>query len=433
MTALAGWRQHLDRITTTADNAVSGIRPGSRLFVGHCCGEPQTLVDALLRHPGVLAGTRAYQVINRSSERLAGRGLAPGYQLVAVVSSPRAADAIAAGEGDALLTSIWTMDRWLEEGLIELDVALIQTSPPDAHGFCSLGINVSFTPTACRCARQVIAEMNDRMPRTLGDCSIHVSEIDQAVRTSRALLETPPSTVTATDREIGRHVAGLIDDGSILQIGVGSVPDAVLSYLEDRRDLGIHSGALTDAVVPLIEHGVVTNRRKPIDRGKSVAGQLFGTRRLYEFAHDNPAIAMRPASYTHNPAVLSRLEGLVALNSALQVDLRGQCNLETLHGRQVSSVGGAADFVRGANLAPKGKVIVALQSTAGDGRHSRIVARLDRDPQVSLHALDVHYVATEYGVASLRGKTLRERAAALIAVAHPSFREALARAAASMA
>jgi len=305
-------------------------------------------------------------------------------------------------------------------------VTLMQVTPPDAEGFCSLGVSVDYTLAASRSDRVTIAQMNKHMPRTLG-AKIHLDEIDCIVEKDEPLIELKPPVISDLEKAIGENVAKLIEDGSTLQMGIGAIPDAVLLFLKDKKDLGIHTEMFSDGVVALAEAGVVTNKKKTINTGKFVATFLMGTRKLYDFVNGNPDVVMQPVDYTNDPNIIGQHEKMVSINSALQVDFMGQVNAEMIGRNQFSGVGGQVDFVRGASLSRGGKSIIALPSTAARGTLSRIAPALDAGAAVTTSRNDVHYIVTEFGAADLRGKSIRERATALIGIAHPDFREELKR------
>jgi acyl-CoA hydrolase len=341
---------------------------------------------------------------------------------------------------------------------LSVDVAFIQVSPPDAHGYCSLGPSVDVTRAAVDAASCVVALVNPQMPRTHGDSFVHLSQLFYAVHWDGALYEVERKAPDATQLRVGRHVAELIEDGATLQLGIGAIPDAVLQALADRRDLGVHTEMFSDGVLDLVEQGVITGKSKELDRGKIVASFVVGTRRLLDFIDDNPMVEMRPADYTNNSHIIRQFEHMVALNSAIQVDLTGQVCAESLGSRLFSGVGGQMDFLRGAALSPRGRPIIALPATARapssssqastasrrdriatgeplepiNGLVSRIVPVLTPGAAVTTSRAHVHYVVTEYGVARLHGRDLAERARSLIQVAAPQFREQLARAAAQL-
>lgn len=419
------WEEEYRAKRSTAEQAVQVVQSGQRVILGTLGSEPQTLVEALIADRARLREVELLAQLGGSRCPYAQPGMEQHFRVITVLSSAAMRDAMRAGHADFIPVHLSEIPRLFYEGYLPLDVAMIQVSPPDRNGYCSLGIAVDILKAAAECAKVVVAEVNERMPRALGDCFIHIADIDHVVETSRALIQVPPTKLGEAELAIGRHVAGLIEDRATIQLGIGSIPNAVLGALRDRRDLGVHSGLFSEGVMDLMEAGVVTGRYKPINRGKVVATDALGTERLYSFMHDNPAIEMHPASYTHNAAVLDRLVNFVAINSALQIDLTGQVNAETLGGAQIGGVGGQLDFVRAAARVPGGKSVIALLATAAGDTVSRIVPRLEEGAPVTTPRHDVHYVATEFGVVELRGKTLRQRAEALASIAHPKFREAL--------
>jgi acyl-CoA hydrolase len=315
--------------------------------------------------------------------------------------------------------------RLFRAGILPLDVALVQVSPPDRHGYCSLGIGVDATVAAVQTARTVIAQVNPRMPRSHGDGLIHVDEIHELVESDEPILELPRTVLTDVERAIGRHCAELVDDGATIQAGIGAIPDATLLALSDHKRLGIHTEMLSDAVVDLVEKGVVTGEAKKVDTGKVVATFAYGTRRLYDFVDDNPLVKMLDVAYVNDTAVIRRNPKVTAINSAIEVDLTGQVCADSIGERLFSGVGGQMDFIRGASLSEGGKPIIALPATTSSGA-SRIVPLLKPGAGVVTTRAHVHFVVTEFGIADLYGKNLRQRAAALITIAHPSHRDALA-------
>jgi 4-hydroxybutyrate CoA-transferase len=408
----------------TARDAMSHIASGMTVFLSSGCGEPQELVEALIAERERFRNVRLLTGLQGSKAPYVAKEYAPYFQFTAFMASARVREAIREGYADYMPVPVSRLPRLFREGVIPIDVALIQVSLPDRNGNYSLGNSVAYTKAAVAAAKFVIAEVNAQMPRTLGDSVVAPGEIDLCVETDRPVIEVKGASLDDALLSIGRHVASLVPEHATMQVGVGATAEAIWQALANRRDLSVHSGAVADGLVDLIETGVVTNRFKPIDRGKVVTGQLIGTKRLNDFAHENPVIDMRPVEYTHDPAVLGQLKDLVSVNSALQVDLRGQVNAETLNGSQVAGVGGALDFAFGATLATGGRSIVALPSTAGDGKYSRIVTHL-ADAVVTTPATLIDYVVTEYGIAELRGKSLRDRSSALLSVAHPRFQGTL--------
>jgi acyl-CoA hydrolase len=330
-------------------------------------------------------------------------------------------EAVAAGRADYTPIFLSEIEGLFTSGQLPLDVALMQVSLPDEHGYVSLGTTVDCTLTAARCAATTIAEVNERMPRTHGDSCIHVSRICAFVESSRPLLELPSEPFSELHLRVARNVASLIPDGATIQTGIGGIPDAVLTCLDDKRDLGIHTEMFSDGVIELIESGVINGERKSLHRGKAVAAFVLGTRRLFDFIDDNSSFEFRPICYTNDPFVVAQNDRMVAINSALQVDLTGQVCADSIGTRPYSGFGGQIDFIRGAARSRGGVPIIALPSTAKGGTVSRIAPVLEPGGGVVTSRGDVHYVVTEHGIAYLHGKTLRERAEALIAIADPRF------------
>ena len=333
----------------------------------------------------------------------------------------------AINDGRADYTPIYLseIEDLFESGAMPIDVALIEVSPPDSHGFCSFGIGVDTTLTAAKCARQVVAQVNSNMPRTYGDSFIHVNDIDVVVESSRPLCAAKPAQITELNVTIARNVAGLIEDGAVLQTGIGGIPDAVLPFLMDRKDLAVHSELVTDGVIPLIEAGVITGARKNFKPRKIIAGFALGTKKLFDFVDNNPIFEFHPTSYTNDPALIARNDNMVAINSALQIDMTGQVCSDSVGTQFYSGIGGQVDFLRGSSRSKGGKPIIAISSTAKSGTISRIVPMLSPGAGVVTSRGLIRYVVTEYGVAYLHGKTIRQRAQALIEIAHPKFREEL--------
>jgi 4-hydroxybutyrate CoA-transferase len=333
-------------------------------------------------------------------------------------------DAVASGRGDFTPCFFSEVPKLFRTSL-PVDVALIQVTPPDEHGYCSFGVSNDYTKPAAECAKLVIAEVNDQMPRTMGDCFIHISEIDYVVESSHPVIELKPARIGEVERAIGENCASLIEDGATLQLGIGAIPDAVLLFLRDKKDLGIHSEMISDGVVELVEAGVITNKAKTIHPGKIVVTFLMGTKKLYDFANNNAMLEMYPVDYVNDPTVIMKNSKMVSINSCVQVDLMGQVASESVGLKQISGVGGQLDFVRGSNMCKDGKSIIAMPATAAKGTVSKIVPLLDEGAAVTTSRNDVDYVVTEFGIAHLKGKNLRERARALINIAHPNFREGL--------
>ena len=400
------------------------VRPGDGIVLSHACAEPSTLIEALIGEADELGGVSAFVATSFSGALDA----LPAQRVC--ISSFGAIGALRslaqAGRLGIVPCHLAQVGPLIEQGLIRCDVAFVQVSPPDAQGNHSFGLLGDFVAAAVKKARVVIAEVNARVPFTRGDAVLPAGRNDCAVHVDRDPVEVPSAPPSETDLRIARRVAAYIEDGATVQVGIGAVPDAVLRELRDRRDLGLHSGMIGDAAVELIETGVITNARKPMDRGVSITGSLIGTRRLFAFADRNPAIGLRNTDYTHG-AALAALPHLVSINSALEVDLTGQVNAEQSGMQYLGGTGGQVDFVRAAARSPAGRSLIALPATARSGTVSRITERLSGPVTTARSEVDV--VVTEFGAAELKGQTLAERARRLAGIAHPDFRDALERAA----
>lgn len=404
--------------------AVALIRDGMRILLGSGAAAPTGLIAALCERVRALRDIEICQLLTLGDAPYAGPGFAGHVRHNAFFIGNNVRQAVSEGRADftpVFLSEIAALMR----GPLPIDIALIQVAPPDAHGFCSLGVSVDIVKPAVDCAKRVIAEINPKMPRTHGDSFIHVSRIDKMVAADHPLPELDPEPIDECARAIGKHIAGLIDDGDTLQIGIGALPDAVLASLEHHRDLGIHTEMFSDGVVDLVERGVITNQKKSLHRGKLVTSFVMGTKRVYDFVDDNPSIEMHPSHYVNDPFVVAQNRRMVAINSALSVDLTGQVCADSIGPRFYSGVGGQVDFVRGAARSEGGRPIMALRSTARGDTISRICVELASGSGVTTSRNDVHHVVTEYGVAKLYGKSVRERVLALVAIAHPKFRDEL--------
>lgn len=398
------------------------VRPGDTVMWGQGTGEPRTLTEALVEQRAELGGLDVF--LGATFSETLHPAHADHLTFFGIGGIGTNAALAKAGVLDVLPCHLSAIPGLIESGRLRVDVVLVQLSPAGTDGRHSLGLVGDYISPAIARARTVVAEINDQVPRTHGAGSLEPSQLDHVVRTSR-----PPVFVTAlppgpVEERIGTLVGNLVPDGAVVQLGIGSVPRAVAASLTEKRELSIHSGVIGDWIVDLIEKGAVTNQHKAIDTGITVTGALFGTRRLYDFVHDNPAVELRPITYTHDPRVLGALDGLFAVNSAVEVDLTGQVNAETLNGSHIGTVGGQVDFVRAAMASRGGRAIIALPSTARSGQVSRIVPRL-ADGVTTTARSDADLIVTEYGVADLRGAPLHERAERLISVAHPRFRELL--------
>jgi 4-hydroxybutyrate CoA-transferase len=417
------WRADYAGKVTTAAEALKAVKSGDRVVFAHACGEPLELVDALVARAPELRDVEIVHMVAMGKGEYARPEYAESFFHNSVFVGASTRDAIHNGRGDYVPTHFHEIPGLFTGGYLPPDVVLAQVSPPDKHGWCSFGISVDYTKPAASVAETVIALVNPNMPRTHGDAFIHVSDIGIAVESEAPIIELLPPRIGPVEEAIGKNVAGLVDDGACLQLGIGGIPDAVLLFLHDKNDLGIHTEMFSEGVVDLYNEGVVTNRRKNIHRDKMTATFLMGTRRLYDFVDDNPMVNMFPVSYTNDPYVIGQIDNVVAINSAIQVDLMGQVVADTMGPMQFTGIGGQVDFVRGAARSKGGKAIIALPSTAKKGTVSRIVAKMADGAAVTTMRADVDYVVTEHGVAHLKGKALRARAFALLDIAEPAFRD----------
>jgi 4-hydroxybutyrate CoA-transferase len=421
-----GWTEIYRGRVTTAQEAVRGICSGDHVWLHGGCNNPEELVKALVGRADELRDVEVTHLLTfgaadhvdpRYEKTFRHRALFTGHNVRAAVNEGRA---------DFVPVFLSEIPALIRSGTIPVDVALIQVSPPDEHGFCSYGVGVECTKAAAETARRVIALVNQQMPRSLGDAFIHVSRLSQVVEIDRPILELPQVTrVGEVARAIGRNVADLIEDGATLQMGIGEIPDAVLLFLEEKKDLGIHTEMFSDGVVELFERGVVTGEAKTLHKGKIISSFVLGSKKTFDFLDNNPFVEFHPTEYVNDPFVIAQNEKMVAINSAIAVDITGQVCADSMGRSIYSGFGGQVDFIRGAARSKGGKPIIALRSTAKDGSISRIVDTLTEGSGVVTTRADVHYVVTEYGVAHLHGRSLRERAAALIECAHPDFREEL--------
>ncbi|MEO5987036.1 MAG: acetyl-CoA hydrolase/transferase C-terminal domain-containing protein [Candidatus Limnocylindria bacterium] len=411
----------------TAAEAVARIGSGHQVFIHGGAATPSVLLDALAARSDEL---RDVGVIHFHTEGPAPH-LAPevagSFRHRALFIGANAREAVNEGRADYVPIFLSDVPELFVSGVLPLDAVLINVSMPDAHGFCSLGTSVDATLAATRAARTVIAQLNRSMPRTLGDSFIHVDEIDLATKVDQPPFEHLGEPIGEVERRIGQHVAALVPDGATIQMGIGTIPAAVGAALRDKRDLGIHTELFTDPVLDLVEAGAVTGAVKEVNRGKIVTSFLMGSQRLYDFVDDNAMIEMRPVNYTNDTAVIRRFRRMIAINSALSIDLTGQVAADSIGTRFYSGVGGQMDFMRGAALSPEGRAIIALPSTAMGGSVSRIVPMLAEGAGVVTSRAHVRTVVTEFGVAELFGRSIRERATALLEITHPDFREDMAR------
>jgi acyl-CoA hydrolase len=408
-----------------ADEALRWVESGMRVYIQPGCAEPEALVEALIQRAPHVHDVEIVHMMTMGGAPYVAPEMAGHFRHNAVFIGSNVREAINDGRADYTPVYLSEIEELFESGAMPIDVALIHVSPPDSHGFCSFGIGVDTTLTAARVAKRVIAQVNDEMPRTYGDSFIHVTDIDVVVESCRPLCAMKRPEITEMHIAIARNVAGLIEDGSVLQTGIGGIPDAVLPFLMDRKDLGVHSELVSDGVMPLIEAGVINGARKNFKPRKIILGFALGTRNLFEFIDNNPIFEFHPTAYTNDPGLIARNDKMVAINSALQVDLTGQVCSDSIGNYFYSGIGGQVDFLRGSSRSKGGKPIIALSSTAKKGTISRITPMLAPGAGVVTSRGLIRYVVTEFGVAYLHGKSIRERAKSLIEIAHPKFREEL--------
>ncbi|MFZ3172400.1 MAG: acetyl-CoA hydrolase/transferase C-terminal domain-containing protein [Carboxydocellales bacterium] len=424
---MSHWQESYLTKKVDARTALAAIKSGDNLIIGSCCSEPQTLIETLVEMSDRWEGLTLFTMVLGSPCLYARPELAPHMRVNTILPYPPMRESLASGQVIYHPYYLSQVPTFINSGVIPADVTLLQISPPDSRGNCSMGISVDFLPAAIGRSRLVIAEVNDQVPFTLGQGIIHVSKIDYIVETSRPLLQVIDEMCADQDilEAVAANVSQLVDDGATIQIGIGSLPNAIIRALKLKKNLGIHSGMISDGITDLVEMGVVNNSCKTINRGKIITTVILGTEKIYNWAKWNPILEMHPVEYTHNFSVITKISQFTAINSAFQVDLTGQVNAETINGRQVSAVGGQVDFMSAATCSPAGKAIIALRSATGDAVTSRIVARLGQGEAVSTPRSYVDYVVTEYGIAVLKGKSINSRAKELIKVAHPKFRAEL--------
>jgi len=409
----------------TPDQAMRCVKSGMRVYIQPGCAEPETLVEALIRRGPYVHDVEIVHMMTMGGADYVAPEMEGHFRHNAMFIGGNVREAINEGRADYTPIYLSEIEALFESGAMPIDVALIEVSPPDSHGYCSFGVGVDTTLTAAKCARYVVAQVNGQMPRTYGDSFIHVSDLDAVVESSRPLCALKPLHITDMHKVIARNVADLIEDGSVLQTGIGGIPDAVLPFLMDRKDLAVHSELVSDGVIPLIEAGVITGARKNFKPRKVILGFALGTKKLFDFVDNNPIFEFHPTAYTNDPGFIARNDNMVAINSALQIDLTGQVCSDSIGNQFYSGIGGQVDFIRGASRSKGGKPIIAIPSIAKNGAISRIVPVLSPGAGVVTSRGLIRYVVTEYGVAYLHGKTIRERAQALIEIAHPNFREEL--------
>ncbi len=421
------WIQDYQAKRVSAEEAVKVIKSHDTVYIHPGCAEPEHLVRAMVARAPELENVKVIHLLTAGTADYVKPEMAGHFRHIAFFAGANVRQAINEGRAEFIPIFLSEIEALFRSRAYEIDVALIHVSPPDEHGFCSFGVGIDTTKTAAECAKAVIAQVNPKMPRTLGDSFIHVSKITHIVEVEEDILEHRQGQVSEIAMKIGRNVAEIIEDGSTLQLGIGEIPDGVLYYLKDKRDLGIHTEMLSDGVVDLIETGIINCEKKTLHPGKVIVGFVLGTKKLYDFIDNNPVFEFHPNAYTNDPFIIAQNDKMVAINSAIEVDLTGQVCADSIGYTFYSGIGGQVDFIRGAARSKGGKPIIALPATAKNGQISRIVPHLKEGAGVVTSRGDVHYVVTEYGVAYLHGKTIRERARALINIAHPKFREELER------
>ncbi|MFX1575126.1 MAG: acetyl-CoA hydrolase/transferase family protein [Promethearchaeota archaeon] len=421
---MKNWKDEYKKKTRTKEEALLCVNSGNRVVFGHAAGEPIILVDELVNQTDRLQDVDIVHMVPLRECKYCLPGMENHFHHNSLFAGAGTRKGISEGRSEYTPVFFSEIPRLFRDEILPVDVALIQLSPPNEDGYLSFGISVDYTMQAAQSAKIVIAEVNKQMPRTWGS-QIHVSAIDYLVETDRPLLEIVPPEISSVEARIGHYIASLIPDKANLQLGIGAIPDAALSFLSEKKDLGIHTEMFSDGVVDLYHQGVITNKYNNLNPGKFTATFLMGTRRLYDFVDDNPNVIMHPVDYTNNVMIAGQVNNLVSINSAIQVDLLGQVCSDTIGYQQFSGVGGQVDFVRASSLSPGGKSIIAFPSTSKNGTVSRIVPLLNEGACVTTSRNDVHYIITEYGIINLRGKTVRQRAKALISIAHPDFRDYL--------
>ena len=403
------------------------LKSGNRIFIGSNAAVPNTLINDLIKHSGELHDIEVVHILTMGENIWAKKEYSDLFKINSLFLGPASREAVNQGYADYTPCFLSEIPSLFQEQILPLDAALVMVSPPDEYGYCSFGVSVDVVSAACRSARKVIAQINTKMPVTSGHSFIHISEIDAWMEADEPLAELPPAEMDAITERIGQYVSMLIDDGSTLQLGIGKIPDAVLHYLGGHKDLGIHTEMISDGIIDLMKSGVVNNRKKTFHRGKTITTFCMGSQRLYDFVDRNLHVEFFPSEHVNAPANIARNDNMISINSAIEVDLSGQVVSDSLGYRFYSGIGGQVDFIRGASMSKGGRPIIALPSTAKNGTKSKIVPYITEGGGVVTSRGDVHYVVTEYGIATLRGKSIRERALELIQIAHPAFRDQLLR------
>jgi acyl-CoA hydrolase/RimJ/RimL family protein N-acetyltransferase len=424
-TILSDWQNRYEEKVRTAERAVSTLRRGDKVFIGSGAAEPQVLVQSLIDTAGRLADTRIMHIMTLGVAPYTEEKFTDQFRHNAFFIGANTRMAVAEGRADYTPVFLSEIPALFRSGQVPIDVALIQVSPPDKHGYCSYGVSTDVVKSAAESATKVIAEINPQMPRALGDCFINMDHIDLAVPVDEPLLYSKRERADEVAQRIGKNIATLIPDGATLQMGIGTIPDSVLQYLTDKKDLGVHTEMFSDGFMDLARKDIINNRRKTLHPGKTIASFCIGSRELYDYIDNNPGIEFHPTEHTNDPFIIAQNDRMIAINSAIEVDLSGQVCADSLGTMFYSGIGGQVDFVRGAARSKGGKPIIAMPSTAKEDTVSRISVHLQEGAGVVTTRGDVHYIVTEWGVAYLHGKNIRERAMALINIAHPKFRNYL--------
>jgi acetyl-CoA hydrolase len=420
-----GWIDQYQRKRTTAEDAVKRIKSGDRVYIHPGCCTPEHLIAAMVARRDELENVEVCHILTQGKAGYIEPGMEKHFRHRSFFTGANVRQAVNEGRAEQMHIFLHEIEDLFIDGRLPIDVALIQVSPPDEHGFLSYGVGVDITMSAAQNAKLVIAQVNHEMPRVHGDCFIHIGKINYVVEHSAPLLEMPQGTTDEVSMKIGRLIADRIEDGSTLQMGIGAIPDAFLTALEGRRNMGIHTEMFSDGIIPLVESGTINNSKKTLHPGKIVSAFTLGTKRIFDFCHDNPIIEFHPCRYTNNPFVIAQNEKMVSINSALGTDLTGQVFADSLGFMFYSGFGGQVDFVRGAAKSRGGKPFIAFPATAKDGTMSRIVPFIPPGTGVTTSRADVHWIVTEYGAVDLHGKTVRERALDLIRIAAPQFKDEL--------
>jgi len=424
---MPNWRELYKSKLKIASQAIRMIESGSRIFIGTGCGQPQLLVEELSNEKNNIEDAEIYHLLTQGDAPYIQKEYCEKFRTCSFFLAPNVRQGIVSGKGDYTPIFLSEIPCLFKRGIIPLDVALIQTSPPDKNGYLSLGVSVDIVKSAVENSLMVIAEVNEKMPRTLGDSFISIDMVDTIVESDRDILEYEIPEANESVDAIAKNVASLISDGDTVEVGIGNIPQTVLKYLQDKKDIGIHTEMFNDAIIPLIEEGIINGKRKTINREKVTASFCYGTRKLYDYIHENQMFEFRPSEYVNDPFVISQHNNMVAINVALEIDMTGQVCSDSIGYDFYSGIGGQVDFNRGAARAKNGKAIITLPSTAKNGTISRIVPKLTEGAGVVTTRGDVHYVVTEYGIAHLFGKSIRERVLALAEIAHPDFRNEILR------